>query len=161
MFRKLHQSSCPIPHSKAATSANKTPSDMGYPHPLHMCLPGPNSKSTTQKNKRGDHVVIPRTFRREPEEAISESDSDAVFQGLQAAYCHFPSNQSVVVKKSQEVRKKLEKIIFFVYVELCRTCYQHETFSIEGSFGRYSMQFFALYNLHIMPDRQYPVQKLS
>ena len=161
MYRKLHQSSCPIPHSKAATSANKTPIDIRYPHPLRMCLPGPNLKSRTQKYTRGDHVVTPRKLRRDADEDTSETNSDAVFQGLQAAHCRFPSNQSVCMKLSQEFRKKLEKIIFFVCIAFCRTCHQQETFSTEGSTEAYSMQFFALYNIHIMPGLHYPEREFS
>jgi hypothetical protein len=102
--------------------------------------------------------VTPRKFRSEPEEDTSEPDSDAVFQGLQAAYSRFPLNESLFMKLSKESRKKLEKIIFFLYMAFCRTYYQHETFSMEGSFELYPMQFFALYNLHIMPDLRFPVQ---
>jgi hypothetical protein len=156
VYRKLHQSSCPIPHSKAATSANKTPIDIRYPHPFHVCLPGPNSKSRTQKYKRGDHVVTPRKLRRDTDEDTSETNSDAVFQGLQAAYCRFASNQSVFVKLSQELGKKLEKIIVFVCIALCRTCHQQEKFSTEDSTEAYSMQFLALYNIHIMLGLHYP-----
>ena len=110
---------------------------------------------------RGDHFVNPRKFGNELDEDSSETDSDVVFQGLQAAYCRFASNQSVFVKLSQELGKKLEKIIFFVYIPFCRTCHQQETFSTEGSTEAYSMQFFALYNIHIMPGLHYPERKFS
>ena len=42
--------------------------------------------------------------------------------------------------------------MFFCYIAFCRTYYHHNTVLMEGSFELYSMQFLALYNLHIMPD---------
>ena len=93
----------------------------------------------------------PRKFGSELDEDSSETDSDAVFQGLQAAYSRFPSNKSVFVKLSLEFRKYLENRLFFLHIAFCRICYRHGIFLMEGSFELYSMQFFALYNLHIMP----------
>ena len=103
----------------------------------------------------------PRKLRRDAEEDTSETASGAVFQGLQFTYCRFPSNQSVCMKLFQEFRKKLEKSFFSVCTAFCRTCHQQETFSTEGSTEPYSMQFFALYNRHSMPDLRFPAQKFS
>ena len=55
----------------------------GYQNLPYMRAARPNSKSTTQKCKHIVHFPSPRKLRRDVHRDTSETDPDAVFQGLQ------------------------------------------------------------------------------
>ena len=112
MNQKLQRSSYPIAHSKAATSANKPHSHIGYPCPLSMRFLRHNFEKTRKIPKRVVHFVSSKKLRKETEEDMNQTNSNAVFQGLHAPYTRFPSNSPLRMVASKHFLKKLENSLF-------------------------------------------------
>ena len=103
------------------------------PASLMYAFPRQTSKTSTKKHKRVVHFVSSRKLRKEADEILNQTISDAVFQGLHAPYCRLAPNSPLRRTASKLSTDNPEKSTFFVYMSLSWWYDHHQISLMKGS----------------------------